>query len=169
MDIDKIKEDMSICYLQAITAVNGIGLERYHHDEDSTDVVIKKIIDIKGIGRFDSSIRVQLKSTSSSSQYSIGDNEITYKLKVKNYNDLCMDSTTPSILALLILPDDQNEWVSWSDEELLIRGRMYWLGLQGKSVSSNSNSVSVKIPKCNILNNQTVEALLITAAEEGIL
>ena len=41
MDKEKIKEDLSICYLKTIAAVNGIALERIEHDEDSVDVVMQ--------------------------------------------------------------------------------------------------------------------------------
>ena len=88
MDIEKIKEDLSICYLKTIAAVRGIAVERIEHDEDSVDVVIKKVLNIDKNVSFNSQISVQLKATSSKSQYSIGKQEISYKLKVKNYNDL---------------------------------------------------------------------------------
>ncbi len=39
MDIEKIKEDLSICYLKTIAAVRGIAVERIEHDEDSVDAV----------------------------------------------------------------------------------------------------------------------------------
>ena len=103
MDIEKIKEDLSICYLKTIAAVRGITVERIEHDEDSVDVVIKKVLNIDKNVSFNSQISVQLKATSSKSQYGIGKQEISYKLKVKNYNDLCMPATMPSMLALLIL------------------------------------------------------------------
>lgn len=168
MDNEKIKEEMSMCYLQAVAAVNGISLERYHHDEDSTDVTLNKII-LPGGMEYNSQIRVQLKSTSSKSQYTINENEITYKLKVKNYNDLCMPSVTPSMLALLILPENANEWLDWNIDELMLRGQMYWIGLQNNEKSDNESTISIKIPKDHILNDRTINDLIEKAAEEGIL
>lgn len=169
MDIERIKEDLSICYLKTIAAVNGVALEQNYHDEDSTDVVIKKFLELEGGLKFNSQISVQLKSTSSLSQYSIGENEITYKLKVKNYNDLCAVSAMPSMLALFILPENSDEWVGWNEEELILKGQMFWLGLQNNEPSSNTESVSVKIPKSNRLSKESIGALLIKAAKEGCL
>ncbi len=168
MDSEKIKEEMSMCYLQAIAAVNGIALERYHHDDDSTDVTLNKIVFPDGM-EYNSQIRVQLKSTSSPSQYAIKEDEITYKLKVKNYNDLCMPSVMPSMLALLILPENEHEWVAWDINELLLRGQMYWICLQDNEKSGNENTVSIKIPKNHILNNMTINNLIEKAAKEGTL
>ena len=118
---------------------------------------------------FNSQISVQLKATSSKSQYSIGKQEISYKLKVKNYNDLCMTATMPSMLALLILPEEMEEWTKWTPDELMIKGKMFWLSLQNQEVSDNKDNVTVKISKENILNADTIENLIQKAAEEGIL
>lgn len=169
MDIEKIKEDLSICYLKTIAAIQGIAVERNEHDEDSVDVIIKKVIDIGSNIPFNSQISVQLKSTSSNSQYSINEDEISYKLKVKNYNDLCMPASMPSILALLILPEDKEEWIKWTPEELTMKGKMFWLSLQGCESSDNKDNVTVKIPKENVLNVDTIENLLKKAAEEEYL
>ena len=169
MDIEKIKEDLSICYLKTIAAVRGITVERIEHNEDSVDVVIKKVLNIDKNVSFNSQISVQLKATSSKSQYGIGKQEISYKLKVKNYNDLCMPATMPSMLALLILPEEMEEWTKWTPDELMIKGKMFWLSLQNQKVSDNKDNVTVKIPKENILNADTIENLIKKAAEEGIL
>lgn len=169
MTTERIKEDLSICYLKAVSAAKGVELEECRHDEDSIDVVIKKFVTLKGGIKFNSQISVQLKATSSSSQYKIGEEEITYKLKVKNYNDLCAKSAMPSILGLFILPEDEREWTNWDDNELLLRGQMFWISLQGNTESSNSDSVSVKIPKTNRISIDMIESLLLKVAEEGRL
>lgn len=169
MDIEKIKEDLSICYLKSISTINGIALDEIRHDEDSTDVLLKKTVLIDEGRRFNSQLRVQLKCTSSTTQYSMGDCEVTYKLKVKNYNDLCLHSTTPIILCLLVLPDNNNEWVSWSESELILRGKMFWFSLAGKKQSENKGTVSIKIPFENILNNSNIESLLIRTAKGEVL
>lgn len=169
MDIEKIKEDLSICYLKMISAVNGIALEEIRHDEDSTDVIIKKVVKVGGTVPFNSSLNVQLKATSSASQYTLNEDSVSYKLKVKNYNDLCMRSANPSMLALLVLPEDQNEWVNWTQEEVFLKGKMFWLSLQGKAPSGNSATVTVRIPFDNVLSTSSIESLLIKAAEEGCL
>jgi len=170
MDKEKIKEDLSICYLKTIAAVNGIALERIEHDEDSVDVIIKKLVyHDNGKTKFNSQISVQLKATSSASQYTINEADISYVLKVKNYNDLCTPASMPSVLALLILPEIEEEWIGWTPDELMINGEMYWLSLRDQETSNNSASVTVKIPKNNILNNVTIEELIEKVAEEGEL
>lgn len=166
MDIEKVKEDLSICYLKAVAAINAIALEEIRHDEDSIDAIIKKQIIISGEPFF-SEVGVQLKATSSTSQYSETTTNISYKLKAKNYNDLCAKSNIPRMLALLILPEDSNEWVKWTVDELLIRGRMYWHSLYGKLPTKNTSTVTIKIPKANIIDTVTIQEIIQKAGEEG--
>lgn len=80
-----------------------------------------------------------------------------------------MPSVTPSMLALLILPENKDELLAWDINELMLRGQMYWLGLQNNEKPDNESTVSVKIPKDHILNDLTINDLINKAAEEGIL
>lgn len=169
MDTQKIKEDLSISYMSLVSAAVGIGYEIIRHDEDSIDSIIKKVLKLEGGKKFNSQISVQLKATSSKSQYTDNGDFITYQLKVKNFNDLCMAASMPSILALLILPENESEWVNWSPEEIILNGCMYWVNLQKCDNSRNADKVSVKIPKTNQINSHNLLILLEKAAKEGAL
>lgn len=160
------KEDLHISYISALCSVAGISYDTQRHDDDSTDGIIKKRI-IFPDGRFyDSQLRIQLKSTSSASQYTDNGNYISYKLKVKNYNDLCTPSTTPIILGLLILPENESEWVKWSTEELLIKGCMYWADFSDKNRSDNAGTVTVRLEKDNVINQESLLNILERIAKE---
>ena len=160
------KEEISMSYLAALCADAGIDFERMRHDSDSSDVIIKKEIKI-GEAPFLSSVRFQLKATSSVSQYSETEQAIQYKLKVKNYNDLCKQGTIPSYLALLILPDDEKEWVKWSEQDLLMKARMYALDFNGLSESDNEYTVGVELDKNNQINKKLLMTILENAVEGG--
>lgn len=82
---------------------------------------------------------------------------------------MCQRTTAPVILALLILPENEEEWVKWSKEELVLHGKMFWLSLHGCQESDNKSSVTVTIPLSNALNDENIETLLIRAAQEGHL
>ena len=161
-----IKEELSINYISAISANAGIDYETLRHDDDSTDGLIKKLIDLPNMGAIHSVFRVQLKSTSSESMYTEDAKEIRYSLKAKNYNDLCQRSTTPIILCLLILPSKRQEWLHWSEAELLLRGCMYWTSLAGKVPSSNKESITVTFDKKHVVNSDTLQELLEKIARE---
>ena len=168
MQITQIKEDISISYISALCASAGISYDIIRHDDDSTDGILKKQIFREDGCRYNAELRVQLKCTSSTSQYTDNGNTITYRLKAKNYNDLCSLSTTPIILGLLVLPEDRNEWVKWSPEELLLKGCMYWASFSGQSESENTGTVSISIDKANVINNFTLCDILDKIAREEL-
>ena len=160
-------KDIHISYISALCASAGISYDTQRHDDDSTDGIIKKRIQLSDALSFDASLRIQLKSTHSHSLYDEEDEVIKYALKTKNYNDLCRKATTPIILGLLILPEDDSEWVQCNLEELLIKGRMYWADFSSSHESTNKNTVTVSIPKTNIVNQDfLLEALSKIAKDE---
>ena len=143
MQRTQMKEDLSISYISALCAYAGIAYEIIRHDEDSTDGILKKRVILDGKGKFDAALRIQLKCTSSRSQYTDNGDTLSYKLKVKNYNDLCLPATTPIILGLLILPENKALWINWTEEELLIKGCMYWAEFSRETESVNKKTVNV--------------------------
>lgn len=169
MDDSKKKEQISVAYISTICAMAGILFEQQKRDEDSTDASLSLDVKLDDEVFFNSYIRVQLKSTSSVNLYSEDENSICYKLKVKNYNDLCARTTTPMLLMLLILPEEKDLWVNWSEEELLIRGRMYWQHFPTGNYSNNSESVTVTIPKTNIINDSSIVELMRKVAMEELV
>lgn len=166
MELTQIKEDISISYISAVCAYGGISYEKLHHDDDSTDGILRKQITRKDGCKYNAELRIQLKCTSSHSQYSDNGKTITYRLKVKNFNDLRALSTTPIILGLLILPENQDEWIQWSTEELLLKGCMYWASFSQKEESKNQEWVTVTIDKEQVVNTSTLCEILNAIAEE---
>lgn len=162
----KHKEDLHVSYISALCASAGISYDVQNHDDDSTDGIIKKRITLSDGCFRDSLCRIQLKCTSSTSQYEDKGNYISYRLKVKNYNDLCTKSVTPIILGVLVLPEDEKSWVHWSTAELLIRGCMYWAEFSTCNPSDNVGSVSVKLDKSQVLNQESLLAILEKIAKE---
>lgn len=154
------KEDISMHYLGLLCARSGIDFERIHHDDDGTDVILKKRYYDTGQA-YDAEIHFQLKATSSKNQYTETDNEIRYRLKSKNYNDLCVPSIVPLYLALFILPEKEEEWISWNDEELLVHGRMYYYSIENKEQgTSNDYQVTIAVKKTNHLDEKKISMLL---------
>lgn len=160
------KEDIHISYLSAVCASASVSFDLQRHDDDSTDGIMKKLITLDDGTKYMSSLRIQLKCTSSVSQYTDDEKILHYKLKVKNFNDLCTRCTTPIILGLLVLPEDEDTWVKWSEKDLLINGCMYWADFSNESPSDNKNTVTVSINKKNLINKDTLLEILEKIAKE---
>ena len=158
-------EDVSVAYLSAIAAQASVDFEMLHHDEDSVDCMLKKVVVLEDGSRFRSSLHVQLKSTASKNLYSIGENVITYQLKKKNYDDLRRLGTNEIILCLLVLPEESEKpWVEYTDDELLLRGQMYWCSLRDKPDSTQKDRVPVELPKNQFLAPNTLGELMLRVA-----
>jgi hypothetical protein len=75
---------------------------------------------------------------------------IVYDLEVKNYNDLIerrlSNSGIPCILLLKALPASKDEWLTASEESLVLGGGCYWAYLDGE-LSTNSKTVRIRISR----------------------
>ena len=160
------EEDLSISYLRAVAATGEIVFELRRSDVNSKDVNLSKLIFLNGV-RFESELNVQLKATYSKSQYFENDTEITYYLKIKNYNDLRGDTTTPIILCLLVLPENKEDWVTQTTDDLVMKRCMYWVSLKGMPECENKTKCAIKIPKTNLVTSDSLNDLLIQIASNG--
>ena len=77
-----------------------------------------------------------------------------------------MEGTTEIILALLVLPEDESEWLTWTQEELLIKGCMYWASFASQTPSQNAGTVNVHIDKKNVINAETLNMIMDKVARE---
>lgn len=161
-------EDLHIAFLSAICSKVGIRFDKITHDETSVDGHLRKKYTYNNGQQVDVSIEVQLKSTFSQNQYNENEDSITYRLKAKNYNDMCTKRNTPIFLGLLILPEDKDEWINCGNEELLLKGRMYLKSFADCEKTHNSSSVSVQISKRNLLTPHYLNSVMKSIGREWI-
>jgi len=161
------KEDLSLSYLGAICAYKGIAVEPQRHDEDSIDVIIKKVMKRNNGCNYLAQICVQLKATSQT--LAEDDKGFSFPLPIKNYRDLRIASTVPMMLCVLRLPNKEEAWVTHSINELIMRKCMYWCDLTKLSDSDNDTTVSVHISWENALTPEKADELMHKVAETGLL
>lgn len=95
-------------------------------------------------------------------------NSFSYPLKIKNYNDLRIDTQTPRLLVVLDLPRERENWLTVSVDELIIRRAAYWKSLRGLPETDNSVSVTISIPKANIFDMNALAELMETSRQGSI-
>ena len=161
-------EDLHIAFLSAICSKVCIRFDKITHDETSVDGYLRKKYKYNNGQEVDVSIEVQLKSTCSESQYTERSDYIIYKLKAKNYNDMCMRRNIPLYLGLLILPCNQDEWLNCGDEDLLLKGRMYLESFAGCDMTNNRESKNVSIPKKKLLTPEYLDNIMKNLGKEMI-
>jgi hypothetical protein len=99
-------------------------------------------------------IQVQLKC---SSQDLIADDVIKFPLKIKNYNDLRGDEVVvPRYLAVLLVPDDLEQWIASHDDHIALFKSCHWLSLRHFGPTDNEASVTVDVPIAQRLTSATL-------------
>ena len=140
MSPDFIQEQLSLSYVRSVIFRTGFNLAVWTVDEHGVDGTIRR--PARGVNRID----FQLKSTT---RYTVFGDDIRYDLRVEDYNRLILDDDLPRVLILFIMPDDADDWLAQSEDELCLRKCAYWVPLMGLSVSSNSSTVRVSVPLAN--------------------
>ncbi|WP_372358750.1 DUF4365 domain-containing protein [Xanthomonas sp. NCPPB 2865] len=144
MDPQKQKEEFQYAYVCALAAQAGLNRGDFRVDDDSIDITFQTKGDF-GPGRMRSPmIQVQLKC---SSQELIVNDAIKFPLKIKNYNDLRGDDVVvPRYLAVLLVPDDFQEWIKNNDDHIVLFNSCHWISLRDHAPTDNQTSVTVDIP-----------------------
>jgi len=158
MTVENKKENISISYLEAVCASQGINMQLNRNDADGIDALLSKWLTRNNGSKYHAKIDVQLKA--SSNGHTEHGNYYSYPLKVKNYNDLLEPATVKPYLFLLVLPEKENDWISHSVSELVIKQCMFWLDLSGSLATSNTSNITVQFPKTHIVSPTALEELL---------
>ena len=103
-------------------------------------------------------IELQLKATINLSDPH--DGHVGFPLRRRNYDLLIVDTQTPRLLMVLELPRDERDWLTISYKSLILRRRAYWLNLKGSPETTNTTSVTVKIPESNIFDVDNLHRLM---------
>lgn len=143
MELNARKEAMSFAYISAVGARAGFDVRYPRRDRGSIDGTIHS--EERPFAEF----QFQAKSTSAER---ISGGTIRFPLPVKNQRDLAVNSTVPRILIVMLLPDDESEWLQQSDDQLCMRKCAYWTTLEGEDPSANENTVTVPIPLANVFD-----------------
>lgn len=163
-------EDMSEAYVRALCAADGYSVEKGNHDNDGVDITVScKGKPLDSCKRKSPKLDIQLKSSYSKITVN-SDGSISYPLEVKNYNWLIdTERITPFILVVFLMPDDETQWLEHTIDWLKIKKCAYWISLRGKSATTNTSSVTIKIPPTNILTKDTLRDLMVKIANDRSL
>ena len=95
---------------------------------------------------------------------------ITYALKRKNYDDLIITNVlVPRILVLVALPKQLNEWMTLSPEQLVLKRCAHWVSLFGNPESANAATVTVRVPRDNLLTPEALCDMMQKINDKGAL
>ena len=148
------QERLSVAYVLALAAKAGYTTSQYDLDRIGIDV------DVHSEERMQpASLSLQLKATRR--LYRLRDGSgFSFELEADTYNRLRHPKVqVPRLLAVLDMPDDEDEWLTVTVEGLMLRRRMYWLNLYGQPETMQS-SETVRIPVLQILDVEALRQLM---------
>jgi hypothetical protein len=145
-----IESELSYAYIHAVAAAAGAECNCTGRHSDNAGVDAK----LTGWGPFDVptlrqevDINVQLKATTKSPV--LIQSKLSYSFSgIAKYDDLRSDQvSTPRILVVLFLPQDQSAWIEHSFDALSLKKCAYWVSLRGAPPSTNATSQTIYLPE----------------------
>ncbi len=161
------KQQFSIAYVHAVAARAGYACQATLVDDDSVDVTIgaRGWIHTQAVVR-SPRIEVQLKATA---QDVLSPTTVQFPLPVKNYDELRQPTAIPRILVVLRVPDALIQWLDQSEDRMLMRHAAYWHSLAGMKDTTNTTSVTIELPRVNLLTPDSLTSLMERASRKEAL
>lgn len=75
---------------------------------------------------------------------------------------------SPRILAVLFLPPKAKDWLTHSQEQLVLRKCAYWVSLRGPPPTDNHAGVTVRIPKNQVFDGAGLMQLMASISRQEI-
>jgi hypothetical protein len=159
-----MKERLSVSYVMAVAAKAGVVCRLTTHPEYGTDAHLVQVRRLCN-GKYSDTgyiINCQIKATTTSQ---ISGENVVYDMDVNDYNKLAEWEGGTCILVLFCLPQNSEDWLNLSEEELVLKRCCYWKRITDPP-SSNDRSQRVFIPRSQILTPQTIVDLLDAIRQE---
>jgi hypothetical protein len=156
MDSNQKKEQFSRAFVQAVAAQVGYRTATPNVDDDSIDLIIKGKAFAAPIRN--PQIEIQLKCTANDDENS---DILKFALPIKNYNDLRGDDLlAPRYLFILVVPKECKYWIVQKACFTKLRHCCYWMSLINLPNVTNSTTVTLSIPKSQIVNAESLTLLM---------
>lgn len=125
-------------------------------DEDSVDLGIAATASLNLPLR--PRLDLQLKCTANEGV--LHDEFIHFPLRIKNYDDLRNSGLVPQALVVVLVPTEVEDWLTQTEEQLVLRRCGYWLSLLGEPAVDNIESVTLRIPRAQQFTPLAVQDMM---------
>ena len=160
--VSQCKEDFSEAYVRSVTAAAGCRLDNVTRDYDGIDAYVVRYLDEGTVP--DAALRLQLKSTHAVTWY---EDEFAYALPIRNYNKLRVRrSNAPALLVVVVVPDDPNDWTQQDEDSLHLLRAGYWVNLLGEPEKPNTTSITIRVPRTNLLTVEGLDGIMSRVVED---
>ena len=149
------KELLQRAYISAIAATAGVNVHINKAEFDyGIDGHFSMIRQTDSGDLFeDGKLEFQMKA---STEVTVRKKYITYKLDAKTHRKLIQRACEPAMLILLVLPKEQDQWLTLNQDAMIVQKCCYWHFLVGESPTKNSSKKTIHFPIDNVLTPKTV-------------
>ena len=171
MTIQNIESELSYAYLHAVCSKARLSCKQGDRHDDGAGVDAEIIYrgELEHPYLREVQLNIQLKATTT--QPSIKDGHLSYFFQgINRYNKLRInDSPIYKILVVLFLPENPDEWLKCSADELVMKKAAYWVNLYGAPEANTTSGTTIDIPTSNILSPEALMNLVNLAAKNYML
>lgn len=162
-NLNTVEEELSLAYLHAVCARAGVTCIKAERalDNDGIDAILKARFPAARYPQMeDVYLEVQMKATKK--QPADDGVKLSYWLdSTQRYEVLRRESRQLArVLVVLFLPDNADDWLVHSEEELVLRRCAYWASLRGAMATTNATGTTVKLPKVQCWSPANLQTLM---------
>ena len=170
MTIQNIESELSYAYLHAVCSKAGLSCKQGDRHDDGAGVDAEIIYrgKLKHTYLTEIQLNIQLKATTT--QPVVSGKGFSYFLQgIERYDKLrTNDSSIYKILVVLFLPENSDDWLNCSEEELVMKKAAYWVNLYGAPAVNTTSGTTIYIPTSNILTPEALVNLVNLAVNDNI-
>jgi hypothetical protein len=75
----------------------------------------------------------------------------------------------PCLLIIVLLPDQPNDWLKQTPQELCLASCGYWVSIRGYPPMPNKNTVTIQIPLEQVFSSQSLVEIMQRITATGVL
>jgi hypothetical protein len=151
------QEEISKAYLHAVAASGGFSVGSWTQDHGCVDATVGAATTVGGGAIARPKVDIQLKATSQ--QDLEHDEYVSWTLKIDHYDALRAPAHVPHLLVVLLLPENVDDSVEHTVEQLVIRRCAYWVKMTGMDAAAGE-SKTVRLPKTQVLSPDALRDVL---------
>ncbi len=152
------REELHKAYVAAVAARAGCKLGHWSQDSGCLDVSIGTHLNLGGkvaAPKLDLQLRSSSKATHDQGEF------IAWSLARQHHDILRRPNHTPHLLVTLMLPPNEDEWLTQTPEQLIMRRCAHWVHLLGQpEIPTGRDSTTVHIPKSQVFSPDAILWLL---------
>jgi len=159
------QEALSRAYVRAIAAQAGVICTALETDF-GFDLLLRAVI-LAGQQYWDggAQVEVQLKSTT---RAAMQETSLVYDLEVRAYDLLRQVRVgRPRILVLVVLPEEESQWLTQSEDDLILRRCAYWMSFRGAATTASHTTVRIAVPRANVFSVESLQRMMAEEIQES--